>query len=1156
MASSSSSSGYSGLSHPLVPQFSGEDYDHWSIMMKTLFRCNSLWEVVEKGFSEEEAKVEGNRQKDAHALFLIQQGVQRSLFSRIAAANTAKEAWDALKIQFQGSPKIMALRIQALRQSFENLHKKENEGIQAYIARVTDLVNQMKGLGDQISESLVVGKVLRSLGPKYNFIVAAIGEAKDLTKLTMDELAGSLQAHENLLLSQDDVSVEKVLVSNSEDKTLIMKGESTSSEDWHFNRGRGRSFSRGRGRNYGRSRGRFSNDVTTESNQRSNSADQSDRNIGESSSSSGGKNTDAEFGGLFMVHTEIRSPHPSIWLLDSGCSSHMTGRKELFFKLDENQRHVVKLGDNKEMQVAGKGSVAVTTQIGETKLIHNVQYVPNLAHNLLSVGQLIANGYQLIFEKRRCRIIDEKAGIQLMVVNQNKNNLFPIEFSQIGQTNAAISDSGNSQLWHDRYGHLNFESLQVLHHKQMVIGLPEVKQFSCCESCIFGKLSRQPFYSGKSWRAKERLQLVHSDLCGPMQVDSLGGSRDVRFDEQKHWEWESENSSSHRIISSSVPIVGNSSGNNLADGSRVIDTTRESDSTSNSDTEVQSASSNDQSEDSPPAKIRTLREIYENCSFVLNVSDPVTYEEAQRIPEWREAMNAELSSINRNHTWELISPPPGKKIIGVKWIFKRKYKANGEVDKCKARLVAKGYTQEYGVDYEEIFAPVARMDTIRLLIALAAHKNWAIFQLDIKSAFLNGEIEEEVYVEQPKGYVIQGKEQMVYKLHKALYGLKQAPRAWYGKFDAYLQQQGFKRSMTEHTLYTKVGEKEEMIIVCIYVDDVIYMSPSLEMMNRFKDDMKRNFEMTDLGLLSYFLGLEIKQDTLGIHVSQKKYIEDLLKSFNMFNCKPSSTPLCTNAKLNLFDEAEPADITAYRKLIGKLIYVTQSRPDIAFSVNLLSRFMHQPTRNQYGAAKQILRYLAGSMDFGIYYERGNECKLMCYSDSDWGGNLVDRKSTTGAAFTFGSGIVSWISKKQEIVTLSSTEAEYVALCGACCQSLWLKRILSDCGEIFDDPIPIWCDNRSCIAIAKNPVLHGRTKHIDVKYHFIRELVTENSIQLLFCNTEEQLADIFTKCVDAKKLYKFRDLLGICSLQSRGRNVGVTEDIKDTEIQNELKKLKK
>lgn len=524
MASSSSSSGYSGLSHPLVPQFSGEDYDHWSIMMKTLFRCNSLWEVVEKGFSEEEAKVEGNRQKDAHALFLIQQGVQRSLFSRIAAANTAKEAWDALKIQFQGSPKIMALRIQALRQSFENLHKKENEGIQAYIARVTDLVNQMKGLGDQISESLVVGKVLRSLGPKYNFIVAAIGEAKDLTKLTMDELAGSLQAHENLLLSQDDVSVEKVLVSNSEDKTLIMKGESTSSEDWHFNRGRGRSFSRGRGRNYGRSRGRFSNDVTTESNQSSNSTDQSgqlnyqrpargnlrnvqcyhckkfghiqsncwykDRNIGESSSSSGGKNTDAEFGGLFMVHTEIRSPHPSIWLLDSGCSSHMTGRKELFFKLDENQRHVVKLGDNKEMQVAGKGSVAVTTQIGETKLIHNVQYVPNLAHNLLSVGQLIANGYQLIFEKRRCRIIDEKAGIQLMVVNQNKNNLFPIEFSQIGQTNAAISDSGNSQLWHDRYGHLNFESLQVLHHKQMVIGLPEVKQFSCCESCIFGKLSR------------------------------------------------------------------------------------------------------------------------------------------------------------------------------------------------------------------------------------------------------------------------------------------------------------------------------------------------------------------------------------------------------------------------------------------------------------------------------------------------------------------------------------------------------------------------------------------------------------------------------------------------------------------------------------------
>lgn len=202
-----------------------------------------------------------------------------------------------------------------------------------------------------------------------------------------------------------------------------------------------------------------------------------------------------------------------------------------------------------------------------------------------------------------------------------------------------------------------------------------------------------------------------------------------------------------------------------------------------------------------------------------------------------------------------------------------------------------------------------------------------------------------------------------------------------------------------------------MILGCIYVDDVIYMSPSLEITNRFKDDMKRNFEMTDFGLMSYFLGLEIKQGISGIHVSQKKYVEDLLKSFNIFNCKPSATPLSPNSKLNIFDEAEFAYIIAYKKLIGKLIYVTPSRPNIAFSVNLLSRFMYQPIRNHQEEAKQITRYLSKSMDFEIYYERENECKLMCYSNSDWGGNLVDKKSTIGAAFTIRSCIISWISIK-------------------------------------------------------------------------------------------------------------------------------------------------
>ncbi|XP_039115785.1 uncharacterized protein LOC120251274 [Dioscorea cayenensis subsp. rotundata] len=319
---------HSSSSHDQVVSELG--YDHWSIMMKTLFRFNGLWEVVEKGFSKEEAKLTENQQKDAHALFLIQQAVHRSLFSRIAAANTAKEAWDSLKIQFQGSPKIKALRIQALRQAFESLQRKEDEGVQAYIARVNDLVNQMKGLGDEMPEALAVGKVLRTLGPKYNFVVAAIGEAKDLTKLTMDELAGSLQAHEALLLSQDDTVT---------DKALVMKEDSFDDENWSSTRSRGRGLDM-----YNLIAGSKIKFLKTSMWRE----DQVLVNL------KNPQTPNKDIGGLFMVHTENEACEPSIWLVDSGCSCHMSRQKELFYTLDESDCHKVRLVDDQEVNVAGK----------------------------------------------------------------------------------------------------------------------------------------------------------------------------------------------------------------------------------------------------------------------------------------------------------------------------------------------------------------------------------------------------------------------------------------------------------------------------------------------------------------------------------------------------------------------------------------------------------------------------------------------------------------------------------------------------------------------------------------------------------------------------------------------------------------------------------
>jgi len=259
-------------------------------------------------------------------------------------------------------------------------------------------------------------------------------------------------------------------------------------------------------------------------------------------------------------------------------------------------------------------------------------------------------------------------------------------------------------------------------------------------------------------------------------------------------------------------------------------------------------------------------------NFALFVDeDPLSYENAARSAKWRDAMDSEIAAIQKNNTWEIIDLPHGAKTVGVKWVYKTKLNECGKVDKYKARLVAKGYTQQYGVDYMEVFAPVARMDTIRLILALAAQKGWSLFQLDVKSAFLHGELNKEVYIEQPPGYVIKGAEKKVCSLRRALYGLKQAPRAWYNRIESYFLKEGFEKCPYEHTLFLKKTEEGTFLIVCLYVDDLIFTGNNEKMFNSFKQSMMKEFDMTDLGRMRYFLGLEVFQRTDGIFICQRKY---------------------------------------------------------------------------------------------------------------------------------------------------------------------------------------------------------------------------------------------------------------------------------------------
>ncbi|KAJ7954712.1 Retrovirus-related Pol polyprotein from transposon TNT 1-94 [Quillaja saponaria] len=421
-----------------------------------------------------------------------------------------------------------------------------------------------------------------------------------------------------------------------------------------------------------------------------------------------------------------------------------------------------------------------------------------------------------------------------------------------------------------------------------------------------------------------------------------------------------------------------------------------------------------------------------------------------------------LQQLQKNHTGELTDLPRGHKTIGVKWVYKTKMKENGEVDKYEARLVAKGYKQEFGVDFKEVVAPVARLDTIRLVVALAAQNSWSIFQLDVKSTFLHGELEEQVFIDQPPGYVKLGSEHKVYKLKKALYGLKQAPQAWYSRIDKYFLEESFEKCPYEHTLFVKNEDGGKMLLVCLYVDDLIFTGNDVVMFEKFKKSMMVEFEMSDLGMMHYFLGIEVVQSSAGIFISQKKYIRDVLHRFQMANCNSVNTPTEFGLKLSKDFGGKKVDNTFYKQIVGSLMYLTATRPDIIHAVSLISRYMEYPTEMYLLAAKRIFRYLKGTIEFGLFYKKGEKSALTGFTDSDYVGDQDDRKSTSGFVFMLGSGAVSWSSKKQPIATLSTTEDEFVAVTSCACQAIWLKRILEELSYKREGPTIIFCDNNSTV----------------------------------------------------------------------------------------------
>ena len=530
-------------------------------------------------------------------------------------------------------------------------------------------------------------------------------------------------------------------------------------------------------------------------------------------------------------------------------------------------------------------------------------------------------------------------------------------------------------------------------------------------------------------------------------------------------------------------------------------------------------------------RIRRKPDYYGVYLNTTQANEPSTVNEALSSSEadkWKEAMDIEMESLKANDVYDLVELPKDKKVIGSKWIFKRKINADGSVERYKARLVAQGFSQTHGRDYDETFCPVIRFESIRSVIAVAVQNDLILHQMDVTSAFLNGTLEEEVFMQQPEGYKSEGETQLVCKLKRSLYGLKQAPRCWNTALDTRLKDMGFNQSSSDPCLYISTGK--ELVIVAVYVDDILLASKSQEKMKEIKGMLSTSFDIKDMGELHYFLGVKVLKNSTdnSIWIGQPNYTAEIIEKFGLKDAKSIATPVNPAVKLVKAQEGdELADMNIYQSAVGSLQYLsTMSRPDITYAVSNVAKFLSKPTKVHWTAVKRIIRYLKGTLNYGLVYRKRSLTGVIGYSDSDFAGDQDDRKSTSGYIFQIGNTAISWKSKKQTSTALSTAEAEYIALSQAAQEAIWLRQLSSDLKCLIVNPTVLYEDNQAAICIAKNPQSHGRSKHIEIKYHFIREEISKKNIEVKYCNTEDMVADMLTKGLGKEKFVKLRALAGM------------------------------
>ncbi|RVW12197.1 Retrovirus-related Pol polyprotein from transposon RE1 [Vitis vinifera] len=908
--------------------------------------------------------------------------------AQIIGHNSSHSAWNALEKTFSSSSRA---RIMQLRLELQST-KKGSLSMIDYIMKVKGAADSLAAIGEPVSEQDQVMNLLGGLGSNYNAVVTAINIRDD--KISIEAVHSMRLAFEHRLEQQSSI----------EQFSLISANYASSSNS----RGGGRRYNGGRGQNHTPNISNY----TYRGRGRGGRYGQNGRHNSNSS-----EKPQCQLCGKFGHTVQIYDT----WYLDSGASHHLT------------------------QSVANLTSSSPYT--GTDKVFH----VPFISANLISVAKFCSDNNALIEFWSNSFFVKDLHTKKVLAQGKLENGLY--RFPVLNSKKVAF------------VGHASADTVTQI--MQSCNGSFEKNQntvcSTVCSSCQLAKSHRLPTHLSLSCASKP-LELVHTDLWGPASVKSTSGARYFILFLNDYSQYTclimvASSDPSRRFFSKQAFFIGFLCPYNSAQNGRVERKHRH----------VVETGLALLAHASLPMEF--WQYAFQTATFLINrmpskphiftfflsftseasdsISEPYTLKQALKDPNWIQAMDLEIAALHRNQTWDLVEQPSEVNLIGCKWVYKLKHKPDGSIERYKAQLVAKGYNQTHGLDYFETFSPVVKAATIRIILTMALSFQWEIRQLDVHNAFLNGELEEQVYMSQPPGYLDTTFPTKVCRLKKALYGLKQAPRAWFQRLSSALIQWGFSNSRTDSSMFLHFGESTTLIVL-VYVDDIIITGCSSTQISSLIAKLDSIFTLRDLGQLSYFL---------------------------------AKTPGAVGEEFVQVDGDPMDEVTQYRSV---------------------------PTSAHWLSVKRILRYLQGTMQDGLLLSPSTNLTIKGFSDANWGAQLDDRRSSNGYLVYLGGNLVSWSSTKQKVVSHSSAESEYCGLALATAEIIWMQALLQElCVPIPAIPL-LWYDNISAYHMAKNPVFHARTKHIEIDLHFIRDQVIRGKIQLHFVPTEDQPADLLTK----------------------------------------------